>query len=197
MLKRYWYSWIGNVSDPALPWLGCGVTADNPADATSFIERDVLRGRALRQPHRIIENVQLGQLDLRHVIPGIGEPEWPGVWFPSWNCPTLVDFVQPSEGRPAHWFAVSFAVTFPAIVRGCIRSRSWGFRGCVATFADRWQLVIERITRQVLKPPLPHVIAIDEADSYDHLVHMHMERCACPLYVLRPGKRETKGKKHH
>jgi hypothetical protein len=82
-LHRYWFEFGG--PRHALPlgaWLGCGVTAVDRADAERLLVDGPFRGKPLPPVERIIEDVDVGELDAGHVLPNIGDVTQRGVWFP-------------------------------------------------------------------------------------------------------------------
>jgi hypothetical protein len=82
-LHRYWFEFRG--SREALPpggWLGCGVTAVDTADAEQLLVQGRFRGAPLPPIARVIEDVDVSELDAGHVLPNMGDPTQRGVWFP-------------------------------------------------------------------------------------------------------------------
>ena len=78
LLKRYWFE-VENS-------LGFGVTAYSLEDAEHLLAEAIYSRRA--QPLRIVkivEGVDIRDLDQGHVIPNMGPPNFRGVWFPCLN----------------------------------------------------------------------------------------------------------------
>ncbi len=94
-LTRFWIEFDFedmNPPDPLLTW-GCGVTGAELSDCLDLIQERLLEGRALPPIRRVTEDVDVRQLDQRHVIPNMGPPIWRGVWFP--QGPYLGAFQDP------------------------------------------------------------------------------------------------------
>jgi hypothetical protein len=82
-LHRFWFE-FGGPRD-ALPlgsWIGCGVSAVDQADAERLLIEGPFRGRGLPPIERLVQDVDVHELDQGHVIPNMGEPTLRGVWFP-------------------------------------------------------------------------------------------------------------------
>ena len=62
--------------------LGCGVSAYNYADALSILEKAVFGGKQLPRIGSVVEDVQVSDLDQKHVVPNMDPVVWRGVWFP-------------------------------------------------------------------------------------------------------------------
>jgi hypothetical protein len=82
-LHRYWFE-FGGPRDALPPggWLGSGVTAADLADAQRLLVEGPFREGALRPVERLVEDVDVSELDAGHVIPNMGDPTLRGVWFP-------------------------------------------------------------------------------------------------------------------
>jgi len=81
-LHRYWFEFGG--PREALPpggWLGCGVTAVDRADAEQLLAEGPFRGAPIPPIDRVIENVDVSELDAGHVLPNMGDVTQRGVWF--------------------------------------------------------------------------------------------------------------------
>jgi hypothetical protein len=82
-LHRFWFEFGG--PREALPpggWIGCGVTAVDRSDAERLLLDDLFGGGGLPPIARLVEDVDVSQLDAGHVIPHMGDPTIRGVWFP-------------------------------------------------------------------------------------------------------------------
>lgn len=63
-------------------WLGCGVTAVDRADAEQLLVEGPFRGAMLPPVARVLEDVDVSELDAGHVLPNMDDPTRRGVWFP-------------------------------------------------------------------------------------------------------------------
>ena len=82
-LCRFWFEFSG--PREALPpgtWIGCGVTAVDRSDAERLVIDALMSGGDLPPVERLVENVDVSQLDAGHVLPNMGDPSIRGVWFP-------------------------------------------------------------------------------------------------------------------
>ena len=77
ILHRYWFQTREN--------LGFGVTAYSEDDARHLIEHAVGTRPLDGEVVRIIVDVDVRDLDQRHVVPNMGPPNLRGVWFPMLN----------------------------------------------------------------------------------------------------------------
>jgi len=79
LLKTYW------IESPEVHILGFGVTAFSREDAFQLLGAS---GYALSSDDpaiRVIEGIQVADLDQNHVIPNMGPIVFRGVWFPRAN----------------------------------------------------------------------------------------------------------------
>jgi hypothetical protein len=83
MLTRYWFR-FRPIKTPSVLNLGCGITAYDLDDAKRFLETEVFPIFGKREIEDVIENVDISQLEHKHVRPNMGSPVARGVWFP-WN----------------------------------------------------------------------------------------------------------------
>jgi hypothetical protein len=82
-LHRFWFEFSGPPTAlPAGTWLGCGVTAVDRHDAERLLAAGPFGGSELPPVKRLVEDVDVSELDAGHVIPNIGDPTRRGVWFP-------------------------------------------------------------------------------------------------------------------
>ena len=82
-----------NIKDPALRrcWIefevssvrGYGVTAIDLADAIAMIQQLPDHVRPTRSTRKVIEDVDVRDLDAGHVVSNMGPPVWRGVWYPN------------------------------------------------------------------------------------------------------------------
>jgi hypothetical protein len=81
-MKRFWIEL--EIEDPSYMHLaaGCGVTARDREEALGLVREFLFSGGSLPPVRRIIENVDISQLDPLHVRPNMGTPLRYGIWFP-------------------------------------------------------------------------------------------------------------------
>ena len=77
MLRRYWFKTKEHV--------GFGVTAYSVDDAKRLIEDAARRLGSDYEILRIVEDVDVRDLDQGHVVPNMGPPNFRGVWYPMLN----------------------------------------------------------------------------------------------------------------
>ena len=73
MLKRFWFR--------TRPGLGYGVTATSQEDAVGLLQ-SFGYPREGEELLEIIENINVAELDQKHVVPNAGVVVVRGVWFP-------------------------------------------------------------------------------------------------------------------
>jgi hypothetical protein len=82
-LHRYWFEFRAPRQElPPGSWLGCGVTAVDTEDAQRLLVQGPFRGAPLPTIERVVEDVDVSELDAEHVVPNMGDPTQRGVWFP-------------------------------------------------------------------------------------------------------------------
>jgi hypothetical protein len=85
-MKRYWFNFEiedGKSSEyPAGVILGCGVTAFSYQDAINILREKVFTGGEMPKIRKVIEDVNINDLDQDHIIPNMRPPIYRGVWFP-------------------------------------------------------------------------------------------------------------------
>lgn len=64
-----------------LAW-GCGVTAFDYSDAISLLNKTVFLNLKMPSIKKVVENVDIRNLDEGHVIPNMSSPDIRGIWFP-------------------------------------------------------------------------------------------------------------------
>jgi hypothetical protein len=77
MLRRYWFKTKDR--------LGFGVTAYSVDDAKRLIDDAARRLGWDYEILRIVEDVDVRDLDQGHVVPNMGPPNFRGVWYPNLN----------------------------------------------------------------------------------------------------------------
>ncbi len=81
-MRRYWFSFVRTDRISSLG-LGCGVTARSRLDAERLIKEMVFPLLGEREILAVVEDIDLNSLEENHVLPNIGNPSEPGVWFPN------------------------------------------------------------------------------------------------------------------
>ena len=83
-LKRYWFEFEIDCAFNYTAGIGrgCGVTAIDYEDAIKMMEEKMFT--EIRSPRilKTIENIDIRQLDQKHVIPNMGVVVQRGIWFP-------------------------------------------------------------------------------------------------------------------
>jgi hypothetical protein len=82
VLRRYWFSFVRTDRISSLG-LGCGVTALSRLDAERLIKEMVFPLLGEGEILAVVEDIDLNSLEENHVLPNIGNPSEPGVWFPN------------------------------------------------------------------------------------------------------------------
>jgi hypothetical protein len=62
--------------------MGCGVTAVDRQDAERLLLEQLFPDASLPPVGSVLEDVDVSSLDADHVLPNVGDPTLPGVWFP-------------------------------------------------------------------------------------------------------------------
>lgn len=75
LLRRYWLE--------AKDGLGFGVTAFSVGDAKGLLAEENIRAGRDYELVRILEDVDIRDLDQNHVIPNMGPINFRGVWYPN------------------------------------------------------------------------------------------------------------------
>ena len=85
-LKRFWFEFeFENKSVYHMPpgiGIGCGVTAFDSEDAITLMDEKVFITMKRPPLKKVIEDVDIRELDQHHVIPNMGTPVDRGIWFP-------------------------------------------------------------------------------------------------------------------
>jgi len=83
-LRKYWFKFDLSFGDPHPigTLLGCGVTALSREEALELVRQRVFRAHVMPSVEKCVEDVQISDLDAKHVLPNIGDPSQRGVWFP-------------------------------------------------------------------------------------------------------------------
>lgn len=81
-LTRYWIEFEQNSHSIHGLGFGCGVTANDTAEAMSLVQTRILNGAALPRVIRLVEDVDVSTLDQNHVLPNMNPPNLRGIWFP-------------------------------------------------------------------------------------------------------------------
>ena len=80
-LHRFWFK-FSSIPLPNSLRLGCGVTAYNYDDALVILQETVFSSREFPEIESFVADVDISDLDQKHVIPNMEAPVWLGVWFP-------------------------------------------------------------------------------------------------------------------
>lgn len=83
-MHKYWFKFDLSMNDPHPigTLMGCGVTASSKADALELLKEQVFLADTMPSIKKCIEDVEMSELDTRHVLPNIGDSSQRGVWFP-------------------------------------------------------------------------------------------------------------------
>lgn len=84
MLRRFWFEFIfpDPESAPGGMLMGCGVTAGSKEEAVTLLKVCIFEEGQFPHIRRCIEDVDIRSLDQNHVVPNMGDPVRPGIWFP-------------------------------------------------------------------------------------------------------------------
>jgi hypothetical protein len=80
-LVRYWFR-LEPFGFPSPLNIGCGITAYSIEDAKSILSDRVLKSDASLKIAGVIVNVDVSNIDNKHVSANMGTPHCRGVWFP-------------------------------------------------------------------------------------------------------------------
>lgn len=81
-MHRFWFQFNADTRDlPLGLGYGLGVTAASYDDALRGITTSVFEGAAPPE-HLVVTDVDVRNLDQRHVVPNMDDPTLPGVWYP-------------------------------------------------------------------------------------------------------------------
>jgi hypothetical protein len=80
-LHRFWFK-FGSLKPYTPLRLGSGVTAYNYEDAIAILRETVFAGEEFPPIESFIPDVDIRELDQKHVIPNMEAPVWRGVWYP-------------------------------------------------------------------------------------------------------------------
>jgi hypothetical protein len=83
-MTRYWFEFdfTNYINIPYGVILGCGVTGHEYEDVIKILKEKVFANKDLPQIKRVVENINLEELDQNHVIPNMLPPSNRGIWFP-------------------------------------------------------------------------------------------------------------------
>ena len=77
LLRRYWFKTSERI--------GLGVTAYSLDNAKSLVNETISEWRINYEVIKIIEDVDIRDLDQNHVLPNIGSLNFRGIWYPRRN----------------------------------------------------------------------------------------------------------------
>jgi hypothetical protein len=85
-LRRFWIEFDLDLCDWSYPSSllrpGCGVTGLDLEDCLELIRQQILKGETLPPVKNVVEDVDVSNLDVNHVLPNIGLVIKRGIWFP-------------------------------------------------------------------------------------------------------------------
>jgi hypothetical protein len=82
--RKYWFKFDLSMKDPHPigTLMGCGVTASSKEEALELLTERVFRYQPMPSIKKCIEDVEMSELDTKHVLPNIGDSSQRGIWFP-------------------------------------------------------------------------------------------------------------------
>jgi hypothetical protein len=82
-LQIYWFEFNLTLEEPHPigVLIGCGVTAYTIEDAKFLMKQQLFKSE-IPDISRVVENVEISQLDQDHVVPNMGNVLKRGIWFP-------------------------------------------------------------------------------------------------------------------
>ncbi len=83
-MKIYWieFDFKEYKSIPPGLIIGCGITTFDYSDALSILKTNIFKREEIPPIKHQIENVDISELDINHVIPNMGQSNIRGIWFP-------------------------------------------------------------------------------------------------------------------
>lgn len=81
-LMRFWFEFETNFNFPPGIVIGCGVTAFSYDDAIKLMDEKIFYNSKRPPFKKIIENVNIYELDQGHVVPNMKPIVNYGIWFP-------------------------------------------------------------------------------------------------------------------
>jgi len=84
LYKRFWFEFKIDSAFNYPPGIGfgCGVTAVDYNDAIKILDEKVFTVTERPPFKRVVEDVDIRELDQGHVIPNMNPPIYRGVWYP-------------------------------------------------------------------------------------------------------------------
>ncbi len=80
---RYWFEFEKSDDIYLLGvQLGCGVTAYNYEDAQNILKEKIFKDKEIPATKKVTENIDIRELDQRHIIPNMWTPNFRGIWYP-------------------------------------------------------------------------------------------------------------------
>lgn len=82
--ERFWFTFEATDENevPMEIRLGCGITAFSKEQAMKLLSKAFFQGSDLMPVASCIGNVDVSKLDENHILPNIGSPSLPGIWYP-------------------------------------------------------------------------------------------------------------------
>jgi hypothetical protein len=83
-LRKYWFKFDLSMKSPHPlgTLMGCGVTSASKDEALELLRERVFRSQPMPSIEKCIEDVEMAELDTKHVLPNIGDISQRGIWFP-------------------------------------------------------------------------------------------------------------------
>ena len=81
-MRRFWLEFENPKDVPAGMGWGCGITANSLDDALSLLRERALKNRDIPTIKRIVEDVNIEELDSGHIRPNMGNIFVRGIWYP-------------------------------------------------------------------------------------------------------------------
>ena len=83
-LRRFWFKFDLSMNDPHPigTLMGCGVTASSRQEALELLSAGVFQRHPMPSITKCVEDVEMADLDPKHVLPNVGDPSQSGIWFP-------------------------------------------------------------------------------------------------------------------
>ena len=83
-LHKYWFKFNLTINDPhpVGTLMGGGVTASSFTEAVSLLRNQVFRSLPMPSIAKSITDVEMFDLDAKHVLPNMGDSSQRGIWFP-------------------------------------------------------------------------------------------------------------------
>jgi hypothetical protein len=86
-LHRYWFRFRLTIDEPhpVGTLMGCGVTAASYAQALDLLRERVFQADPMPSIQQCVTDIDVSELDAKHILPNIGDPSRAGIWFPRYQ----------------------------------------------------------------------------------------------------------------